>query len=264
MAHNLVHHVNAYSYGGWGLYTDEGSSDIVLENNVVYDTKTGGFHQHYGREQRHPQQHLRLLPGDANRRSREDLKNSLTLLHNIVYCDNDQVLTRVWRNGDYHVDYNDYWTTAAAVPLFDGRDFDQWRATSGQDRHSILADPRFVDAGRRNFQLQPGSPALALGFRPIALLGLWALRRAGVDRSAEKGRPRRICAPAHGGSHPDRHRRRLREHARWLEGGECHDVGRGKGSLDPRERRGGRRRQAQPEIRRRRRHGPFLRSAHVL
>jgi hypothetical protein len=171
VAHNLVHHVNAYSYGGWGLYTDEGSSEIVLENNVVYDTKTGGFHQHYGRDNVIRNNIFAFSREMQIVRSREDLKNSLTVEHNIVYCDNDQVLTRVWRNGDYHVDYNDYWSSAHAVPLFDGRDFDQWRASSGQDQHSVVADPRFVDAGRRDFRFQPDSPALALGFQPIALSG---------------------------------------------------------------------------------------------
>ncbi|MEI6502345.1 MAG: right-handed parallel beta-helix repeat-containing protein, partial [Armatimonadota bacterium] len=45
----------------------------------------------------------------------------------------------------------------------------EWEAWQdlGLDKHSVIADPLFVDAARGNYRLKPNSPALKLGFKPI-------------------------------------------------------------------------------------------------
>ena len=41
------------------------------------------------------------------------------------------------------------------------------RRAMGFEAHSIIADPLFVDPAHGDYRLQPGSPALRLGFQPI-------------------------------------------------------------------------------------------------
>lgn len=47
-------------------------------------------------------------------------------------------------------------------------DWAAWQA-KGMDRHSLIADPQFVDVTRDDYRLRPESPAWRLGFRPLPI-----------------------------------------------------------------------------------------------
>ncbi len=163
---NLCHDVTRFAYGGWGLYTDEGSSQILLENNIVYRTQDGGFHQHYGRENIVRNNIFALGEEAQLRRTREEAHRSFTFERNIVYWEKGKLLDGAWTNGQFLFDHNLYWQ-AAGQPIEFGKDsMTEWQQR-GQDAHSLVADPLFADPAHGDFTLKPGSPAAKIGFQPI-------------------------------------------------------------------------------------------------
>jgi hypothetical protein len=164
---NIVHDIEGHDKG-WGLYTDEGSTGIVLENNLVYRTSNGSFHQHYGRDNV-VRNNIFAYGRDAQIvRSRDEAHLSFTLERNIVYYRIGELLSYVWSGGTDRIalDHNLYWNGGGSPPKFPADNFEAWQAR-GFDKHSRIADPLFVDPAHDDFRLQPDSPALALGFRPI-------------------------------------------------------------------------------------------------
>jgi parallel beta-helix repeat protein len=152
---NLIHDVWSRTYGGWGLYTDEGSSYILLENNLCYNCKTGGFHQHYGRENVVRNNILALATTADLQRSRAEPHRSFLFESNIIYC----TAGKVWGGwlGGFHPDNltlrrNLYFAARRQRLDFSGMSWRQWRKL-GLDEDSVLADPKFVYMGIGYFRL---------------------------------------------------------------------------------------------------------------
>ena len=166
VSHNHIHDIKSYDYGGWGLYTDEGSTDIVMENNLVYRTKTGSFHQHYGRENRIRNNILAFSRQHQVQRTRTEDHISFFFERNIVYWDNDSpTLGSNWRDDNFRLDYNLYYNAGGHPIRFpNGLTLQQWQQQRGQDQNSKIADPGFADPRNEDFTLPDDSPAFELGF----------------------------------------------------------------------------------------------------
>jgi hypothetical protein len=169
--YNHVHDANAYSYGGWGLYNDEGSVGILMEKNLVYNTKSGGWHHHYG-SNNIVRNNIFAFSAEGNIISqRGDSKNvSFDFQRNIVLTTNGQVLKTGFTSKAFTLDRNLYWdlTDGHEESMnFSGKTFPDWKSAMGYDANSIVADPQFLDPRKFDFRLKKGSPALQQGFEPF-------------------------------------------------------------------------------------------------
>ncbi len=207
VSHNLIHDVTCFSYGGWGLYTDEGSSGVTMEGNVTYDTTDGGFHQHYGKDNVIRNNVFAFSEEYQVKRARAEEHRSFTFEKNIVIFDRGELLGGNWSGttANFLNQGNVYWDVSGRPPRFTDKKLTlaAWQQT-GQDIGSLVADPLFMDAARRDFRLRPGSPALALGIRSIDVSAMGVLREDPAWRKLaetfERGpampRPARPGAPS--------------------------------------------------------------------
>ena len=165
---NVIHDVCSYSYGGWGLYGDAYSRDMVFEKNLCYRTTSGGFFQNYGSNNIVRNNVFAFVKqrGQISRGTRDVEGLVLSVERNIVYNDNELVVGSRVTSSNARFDRNLYRVPEGVAAMFNGKPFSEWQA-SGQDQHSVFADPQFVHVESDDFRLKPDSPAFGLGFEPL-------------------------------------------------------------------------------------------------
>ena len=175
---NVIYNVGCdegrYGYGGWGIYLDEGSSGMLVENNLVYDCSSQTFHQHYGKDNV-IRNNIFAFGGDgAFRITRNEEHNSLTLSNNIFVTDN-ATMYALTTDPDWFIDNgNTYWDYKHGGNVYSGDSMSFFERKSmvimtarGYYNNAVFADPLFKDSENRDFTLALNSPALETGFVPF-------------------------------------------------------------------------------------------------
>ena len=166
VSNNVIHHIYSFNYGGWGLYTDEGSFGIVEENNLVYSCKSSGFHQHYGKENIIRNNIFALNIRSQLQATRVEEHRSIIFTNNIIYYSSGTLLSNNWHKFNLLTDYNCYWDTRTRDIKFTDITFDGWQK-SGKDQHSVVADPMFVNPEGFDFHFKKLSVARKIKFVPF-------------------------------------------------------------------------------------------------
>ena len=177
VSNNVIHDVYAYSYGGWGLYPDEGSSYIKMENNLVLNTKTGGFHQHYGKENIIRNNVFAYADNYQLQCTRVEPHLSFTFENNIVVGKQGVLLQGPWFKINVKMDKNCYWFENDTPFTFNGKSIIDW-INAGRDKSSLIANPGTIDANSQTFKLKPNI-IKAIGFK------MFNPNEAGVYGSAD-------------------------------------------------------------------------------
>jgi hypothetical protein len=163
---NIVHDVSRRDYGGWGIYPDEGSHDLLIQKNLVYRCQDGGLFAHHNREITAENNIFALNSGAQIERGGIG-GFELAFRRNVVYFAESRAV------GGYAgdnigrdvcaFDKNIYWNASGKPVLFGKKPFAEWQA-AGHDKNSLIVDPMFIDPQKGDFRLRDNSPASQIGF----------------------------------------------------------------------------------------------------
>lgn len=174
---NVIYNVGcdegAYGYGGWGIYLDEGTSGMLVENNLVYDCSSETFHQHYGKDNVVRNNIFAFGGEGAFLITRNEEHNSLTLSGNILVADG-AAMYAFNPKGDWFVDDNNlYWDYKNGGNVYSGNSMSLSDRKSlvtvmmnGYYNNAVFENPLFKDAENRDFTIAENSPAIEMGFKP--------------------------------------------------------------------------------------------------
>lgn len=169
---NIFRDIQSYRYGGWALYTDEGSTGIVVENNIATRCTDAGFHQHYGRDNVIRNNLLAWNTNHSVMRTRSEPHRSFWFTNNVIITQSGTLLGSDWSGGtnqftsDGNLWFDRRQGTNVSAYRFAGQSWEEWRQR-GQEAHSRIADPLLVDDAHPEKGLRKNSPAYVVGFQPI-------------------------------------------------------------------------------------------------
>ena len=152
---NLIYHAHTAGVSIGGYAPERGHTDhCTVVNNTLYENDTsatgsGEFQMQWNMADNIFENNI-VYAGPRclialNKSQLDKNKAPVTIDHNLYYCVPGPQASQ--------------WAGSSATIT----GFDKYIEATGNDSHSHFSDPRFVDASKNDFHLQPDSPALAAG-----------------------------------------------------------------------------------------------------
>ncbi len=182
--HNVAADPNEGGYGGWGLYFDEGSANIVAENNLIYDCGSQSFHQHYGKDNILRNNIFALSDEGQIRCTRNEEHNEFHLTGNIILTDDTPAYAEI-RENKFTDDNNLYWdlqngkyvysSLSVNNPSLSDIVYDSLAKQMGFHKNAVYGNPQFRDPENGDFLIADGNSEIEkIGFKP------WDYNKAGT------------------------------------------------------------------------------------
>ncbi|MBQ6419666.1 MAG: right-handed parallel beta-helix repeat-containing protein [Clostridia bacterium] len=184
---NVIHTVTCDpeggGYGGWGIYLDEGSSDMTVENNLCFCCKSQGLNIHYGEGNVFRNNISAFNADGAVSAGSRDEPHATAFYYNNIFLTRDgaPIYSYMTSTGHFYDNGNLMWDATKGGKLSfctgdaDGQSYPAAIAKAlGYLHNDAVADPGFTDAENFDFSLKEDSPAFDLYFRA------WDYQNAGT------------------------------------------------------------------------------------
>lgn len=144
---NVVHDISARSNDlGVGIYPDQGTSGILYENNLLYNTVKASLHNNLGYLNTFTNNVFCL--DDLNLLSYNRVATGgLDLNKNIFFGKTGtNLMIGDWDDNTGNMDYNCYYfENGSAFTFINGWTFNQWQTNTGNDANSVIQNPGTLD-----------------------------------------------------------------------------------------------------------------------
>lgn len=161
---NVIHDIEAAGYGGWGIYTDEGSSNIKITGNLVYRCHDGGFHQHYGKNNIVENNIFAFGNNSQIVTSRSEAHSSFTFRRNIVIQEQGMTAKGEWFTANMEINKNLYWSYGDSL-IFCGRGATEW--SEKREKGATFKDPLMNNPQAGDFTFKSKKTIKKIGFKPF-------------------------------------------------------------------------------------------------
>ncbi len=161
---NVIHDIASSKYGGWGIYTDEGSSNITIKENLVYRCHDGAFHQHYGKENIVENNIFAFSKNVQIQISKVEAHSSFTFKRNIILQNEGSTATGQWFNAKMDISNNIYWSYGNELS-FCGRKSGEWLLR--REKNARFTDPLMKAPLEEDFTFRKEKAIKKIKFKPF-------------------------------------------------------------------------------------------------